>query len=387
MPKEIRKTWDEQRLRRDRLARLQEQMKTRGIGALYLTDGVNVRYVLNLKVPGAEVFVPVAGDPIAFIRPRDMGYVKPNYSNVRLPLYNRSAARDGSDPAQLDRFTGGISDLMKQHATAGELLGGDALYLCVVLALTKAGIRLTDARPVMERGGAVKTVDEVAIYRSIAEQYAYTMRAFREAIRPGVTENDLAGIVSSAWYEAGGEDLAQLNVCAGENMNPWRRWPTQRILKDGDFVGIDLHGRGIGGLRGDGSRTFFVGEKPTAEQRDLYRRAYDYLLATMKIFREGRSLADVRQAAPAVPEKYHTRLYNLNLGHGVGMGSSGYPHIEKNKRPPEDVLRPNQVLAVECYFGEEGSPLAVKLEEMILVREGEPDLLGPDIPYDDRFVT
>jgi Xaa-Pro aminopeptidase len=383
----VKKTWDDQRLKRDRLTQVQEQMKRRGIGALYLSDGINLRYILNLKIPGAEVFVPPEGEALAFIRPRDVGYVELHHKNIQAPLYNRSAARDGSHPEEAERFAEGILDLMKRHHVAGEFLGADHLGIPIVLELIKAGIRLTDARPVIERSGSVKTRDEVEIYRCLGAQYTHAIRAFRDALRPGVSENELAGIVVSAWYEAGGEDIAQLNVCAGENMNPWRRWPTQRPVKEGEFVGVDLHGRGLNGLRGDGSRTFFAGDRPTVEQRDLYRRAYDYLQETIDIFRAGRSFAAVIEAAPKVEDKYQARLYNLNIGHGAGLGSSGYPHIEKRKKPPDDVLKPNQVIAVECYFAEEGSSLAVKLEEMVLVTDGKPEPLAPDMPYDNRFLA
>ena len=383
----VQKTWDDQRLKRDRLAQVQEQMKKRGIGALYLSDGINLRYILNMKIPGAEVFVPPEGDALAFIRPRDVGYVQLQHKNIHEPLYNRSAARDGTHPEEVERFAQGITDLMKQHKVAGEPLAADHLGVPILLQLIKSGFRLTDARPVIERSGAVKTPDEVTIYRCLGRQYAHAIKAFRDAVRPGITENELAGIVVSAWYEAGGEDIAQLNVCAGENMNPWRRWPTQRQIKEGEFVGVDLHGRGINGLRGDGSRTFFAGDRPTVEQRDLYRRAYDHLLATMDIFRAGRSFAEVVAAAPKVDEKYRKRLYALNIGHGAGLGSSGYPHIDHLKTPSEDTLKPNQVIAAECYFAEVGSPQAVKLEEMVLVREGKPEILAPDVPYDERMLS
>ena len=383
----VKKTWDDQRLKRDRLAQVQEQMKKRGIGALYLSDGINIRYVLNMKIPGAEVFVPPEGDALAFIRPRDVGYVQLQHKNIQAPLYQRSAARDGSHPEEAERFAKSIVELMKKHGITGEFLAGDHLGVPILLELIKAGVRLTDARPVIERSGALKTPDEVAIYRCLGEQYAHAIKAFRDAVRPGVTENELAGLVVSAWYEAGGEDIAQLNVCFGENMNPWRRWPTQRQAKEGEFVGVDLHGRGLNGLRGDGSRTFFVGDHPTQEQRDLYRMAYDYLVDAIDIFRAGRSFAEIIEAAPKVPEKFEPRLYALNIGHGAGLGSSGYPHIEKHKKPPEDTLKLNQVIAVECYFAEQGNPQAVKLEEMILVRDGKPELLAPDVPYDERFVS
>ena len=68
------------------------------------------------------------------------------------------------------------------------------------------------------------------------------------------------------------------------------------------------------------------------------------------------------------------------------MGSSGYPKIRAHERDSESVLAPNQILAVECHFGEAGSPLAVKLEEMIVVREGEPEWLTKDVPFDERLL-
>jgi len=384
--KEVKKTWDDQRLKRDRLARAQSQMKKRGMGAMYLSDGVSVRYMLNLKVPGAEVFVPADGEALAFIRARDMGYVKINHANVQEPLYRRDATRDGTNPNEVKRFGKGISNIMAKYGLAGECLGVDRLGAAAFLSLTGEGIRLADAAPVIEHAGAVKTQDELAIYHVIGDQYFHTNSAFRDAIRPGISENELAAIVVSAWYEAGGEDIAQLNVCAGENMNPWRRWPTQRQVKEGEFVGIDLHGRGINGLRGDGSRTFFVGDRPTPEHRDLYKRAYDYLLGTIDVFENGRSFAQVVEKAPSVPEKYRAQLYNYNIGHGMGLGSSGYPHITKKKAQADAYLESNQVLAVECYIGEEGSPHSVKLEEIIVIGERKPEILRPGIPYDERFL-
>lgn len=386
--KEFNITWDDKRLKKDRLARAQEQMKKRGIGAMYLCDNtLSVRYILNQKVPGGELFVPAEGEPLAFIRPRDMGYVKMHHANVQEPLYRRDAVREGTSPDEVKRFGKVISDLMAKYGLSGEVLGVDRLSSSLILSLNDAGIKIADAAPVIEHAGAVKTQDELAIYRLIGDQYFHTISTFRDAIRPGISENDLASIVVSAWYEAGGEDIAQLNVCAGENMNPWRRWPSQRKIKEGEFVGIDLHGRGVNGLRGDGSRTFFVGGKPSAKQRDLYKLAYDYLLGAIEVFHSGRSFAEVLEKAPVVPEKYRAQLYNYNIGHGMGLGSSGYPHITKKKAQADAYLEPNQVLAVECYMGEEGSTQAVKLEEIIVIREGNPEILRPGIPYDDRVVS
>lgn len=377
------RTWDDQRLKRDRLALLQEEMRARGIGALYLEEEVHRRYALNLNVPGGNVFVPAEGHALAIVRERDIGWVQLSHANVRLRSA-RGAGRGNEDGG--NAFAAGIAELMREHEVAGEHLAVDRLRAKTFSDLMAAGIPLVDAEPIVERAWSVKTEDEIVIYRAIGGQYAQTVRAFREAIRPGVSEIELAAVAISAWHCAGGEDIAQLNVCSGENMNPWRRWPSERKLEAGDFVGIDLHGRGFNGLRGDASRTFLVGEHPTVEQRDLYRRAFEYMRGAIGAMRAGRSIEEATALVPKVPEEYRVLMENYNIAHGIGMGASGYPQLDPRRPPIKDVLKPNQVLAVECYFAEEGNPLAVKLEEQIVVRDGEPEVLGIDMPYDERFV-
>ena len=96
MPSKATLTWDPQRLKRDRLHMLQEEMKLRDIGALYLTDQNHIRYALNEHVPGAEVFVPAEGEALGLIRQRDMGYVTRSHATVRLRFYDRAAARTGT---------------------------------------------------------------------------------------------------------------------------------------------------------------------------------------------------------------------------------------------------------------------------------------------------
>ena len=385
MSSNVTRTWDPQRLKRDRLRMLQDEMGRRDIGALYLTDGTHVRYALHEQVPGAEVFVPAEGEALGLIRGRDMGYVTRGHANVRPRFYDRAAFRTGTDPEQADRFVRGISELMDEHGVAGAQIAVDGLPIGPLLALTAAGTRVVDASPLLEHVETVKTQDEVVLYRMIGELDAHAIGRFRDALRPGVTENELAGLVVSAWHEAGGEDIAQLNICAGENMNPWSRWPTDRPVKDGEFVGIDIHGRGTGGLRGDTSRTFFVGDRPTAEQRDLYRRAYEYITEAVGVFRAGRSYGEVLEDLPPIAEQYQTLFADYNPAHGVGLGSSGFPHINPSRRGADEALKPNQMLAIECYFGEVGSPLAVKLEEVICVRDGPPEVMSCNVPFDEKL--
>lgn len=388
MPLEITKTWDDVRLKQERLERVQAQMREHGIGAMYLNEKVTIRYLLNTKIPTAMAFVPPEGEVIAFVRPRDHGYVQSVHQNVREPVYDHASTwgPEGAFDADPSRLIDTLRGLMASHGVSGAALGVDNLDLVAIQALTAAGFRLAYAQPLLEHARAVKTQDEIAIYRTIGTQYAHAISAFQQAVRPGISENELAAVVVGAWYEAGGEQMAQLNVCAGENMNPWRRWPSQRILREGELVGLDLHGYGINGLRGDASRTFLVGEgKPTTDQADLYHKAYEYLQSTIDVFRAGRSYEDVMNDVPDVSETYKVQLHHYDIAHSIGMVPQGYPEVDPRNPPLEDELVPNQCLSIECYFGELGGDLAVKLEEQIIIRDGAPEIIGPDIPYDERL--
>jgi Xaa-Pro aminopeptidase len=382
LPFIVEKTWDETRLKRDRLALLKEQMAAHDIGALYLKD-VSLRYVLNTKIPGGEVFIPATGDPITFVMERDLRWVS-KLGETR-PRLQGNRQEEGVEATQYRALGFGLAGLMEEFGVAGLPLGLAGSDTAAVLALQDAGVRVTDATDLLVMAGSVKTEDEAAIYRTMGKQYAHTLGAFRAAIKPGITENELAGVVHSAWFEAGGEEISQLNVCCGPNMNPWSRWPTQRPLGAEEFVGIDFHGRGFGGLRGDSSRTFFVGDAPTAEHRDLYRRGYEYLRQTTEQIRAGRTYREVLDAVPFVPEQYRALLDNYHVFHGIGMSYAESPAVGPQTTRLDTPLRANQVLSVESYFGEVGSPLAVKLEEMVLVRDGPPEILSSGVPYDERF--
>ena len=101
----------------------------------------------------------------------------------------------------------------------------------------------------------------------------------------------------------------------------------------------------------------------------------------------GRTIGDAMADVPRVPAAFESKLFDYNYAHGVGLGNSDYPHVNPRRDAIDDVLKPNQVLAIECYFAEEGSPLCVKLEEQIIVRDGPPEVLGPNIPFDRRLLS
>ena len=61
-------------------------------------------------------------------------------------------------------------------------------------------------------------------------------------------------------------------VCSGERSGYGvPNMPTDRIVRPGDFVVIDINGVSFQGYRTCFYRTYLVGDKPTQFQKDVYK--------------------------------------------------------------------------------------------------------------------
>ncbi len=380
----MEKTWDDQRLKRDRVRNLQNVMQRENVGGMFLTDRINVRYVLNLRIPGGTAFVPAEGEPIAFVRSMDEGYVKLSHPDVR-PIIYRVDPSDAEADQKALKWADKLQDLMREFDVAGKKLGIDTLDPIAFMALSHHEMPLISAEKLIEPSKTVKTKDELLIYKEVAKLYSSIMRTFRDELAAGVSEEELISLIFSRVVEMGAEGLLQINVCTGENMNPWRRWPTERKLKDGDLAGLDLHVYGPCGYIFDSSRTYLCGTKGSDKQRDRYQRAHEYINQVIGLLRPGLSIAEFKAKLPTVPEKFHKLLYSFHIAHSNGLTPGEYPSIMKNQKDVEDTIKKDQVLSVDCFFGEEGDDVAVKLEEQVLITDDGAVKMA-DMPYEERLL-
>ena len=380
----MEKTWDDERLKRDRVRNLQAVMQRENVGGMFLTDRINVRYALNLRIPGGTSFVPAEGEPIAFVRSMDEGYVKLSHSDVR-PIIYRVDPSDAEADQKALKWADKLKDLMVEFGVAGKKLGIDTLDPIAFMALSHHEMPLISAEKLIEPSKTIKTKDEILIYEQVAKLYSSVMRTFRDELAPGVSEEELISLIFSRVVEMGAEGLLQINVCTGENMNPWRRWPTDRKLKDGDLAGLDLHVYGPCGYIFDSSRTYLCGTKGSDKQRDRYQRAHEYINQVIGLLRPGLPIAEFKAKLPTVPEKFHKLLYSFHIAHSNGLTPGEYPSIMKDQKDVEDTIKKDQVLSVDCFFGEEGDDVAVKLEEQVLITD-DGAIKMADMPYEERLL-
>ena len=224
----------------------------------------------------------------------------------------------------------------------------------------------------MELARAVKCEDEINAMRCSMASTEIAMAKMQQATVPGATENDIWSVLHAENIKRGGEWIECRILSSGPRTNPWFQECGPRVVQNGELLAFDTDLIGPYGICADISRTWLIGDaEPTAEQKRLYRVAYDHIQHNMDILRPGMTFDEVTKAGILLPEEFRPQRYGVMM-HGVGLCDE-YPSI----RYPEDleghgydgVLEPGMALCVEAYVGAVGGKEGVKLEDQVIITE------------------
>jgi Xaa-Pro aminopeptidase len=201
----------------------------------------------------------------------------------------------------------------------------------------------------------------------------------REALRPGLTENELWSVLHQTNIAHGGEWIETRLLSSGPRTNPWMQECGHRTIEPGDLVAFDTDMIGPHGYCAEISRTYLCGpNEPTPEQRRLYRMSFEQLAHNRGLLRPGRTLRDVVEDEWAIPEEFSP--YRYGLAHGVGLKDE-YPFVPNREdidrlSDPDQEIEPGMVFSVESYIGTVGGSEGVKLEDQLLITDDGPELLS-----------
>ena len=149
------------------------------------------------------------------------------------------------------------------------------------------------------------------------------------AVADGVRECEVAGEAMRTLFRLGGEYAHVMTpfVASGKNMAPPHRICSDKLIRNGDIVFIDI-GACWNGYFGDVARAVICG-KPSAEQRRIYTAVFHGLQAGIAEMRPGRTNRDAAEALIRDAEGYGLggRMLSLFIGHGVGIGANEPPYI------------------------------------------------------------
>ena len=227
----------------------------------------------------------------------------------------------------------------------------------------------------MELVRMVKTPEEIRRLKQATEITVKAHAAFRAAIRPGATDNDLHRAACLTMLQEGATAVNFINVAAGP-ANAFAAhdpFPRGYTMQRGDFVKVDM-GAQVLGYSADFVRSYFIGEA-SARQREIWQRLNEVQLELCAWIRPGVTGGEIFERGYNHISRYLPNFPREFLGHGIGLGSHEQPRMNRVNRT---VVEPNTVLCVEYSYYHDG--VRHHTEETFLCGEHGNDHWTKDCP-------
>ena len=376
---------DEARLCAYRFGRLQAAIGAAGIDAMLTCDPVNTRYatgIRNMQVWSFHSlirmgFIPATGRAVVFeyAGSEHLADGLDAISEVRpaIPLHFGPGYDSTQNRDRLERW----ADQLVSAATdccggPGKLAIDNQVPHIAGVALAQRGFELVQAYPILAQAMAIKNEDEIRAMRRSIEVAEIGIDRLVQAIRPGISENQLWAELNHANIEHGGEYMDTRLLSSGPRTNPWYQECGARRVQPGDMIALDTDMIGPWGYDADISRSFVCeASRATRRQKEIYQIAHEHIQHNLELLKPGASFRKLSERAFNVPEPYRAQSIPMNW-HGVGL-YGGWPTILGkccfDETSEDGEIVPGMTLCVEAYVGEVGGPDGVKLEEQVLITE------------------
>ena len=317
----------------ERISRVLEKMKEKGIDQLLVSDPLSIRFLTGIMVnPGERLYallLRTSGKHTLFL----------NY------LYYVS--NTGFEEVWFSDMDDQIGVLM-EHIDTKSTLGID-------------GVR------------AVKNAEEIEIMKHASVINDTVMERVANFIKEGMTEKEVADFIDAEYLKEGASGVSfDTIVCFGPNAADQHHTPSEtRTLKAGECVLIDM-GCVWKGYCSDMTRTFYCKsvDDEQAAIHDLVRTAVEKAEAVIK---PGMRFCDIdAQARDLIDEAGYSEYWRIRLGHFIGQEDHEYGDVSPINK---NVAEPGMIFSIEPGIYIEGK-YGVRVEDLVLVTEDGHELLN-----------
>jgi Xaa-Pro aminopeptidase len=372
------------RLRAYRLDRARRALTASDLGALLLFDVNNIRYVSSTMIGEWSrdkmtryCLLTLTGAPIVW----DFGSAAKHH-RLHAPWLRQTDCKAG-----LLGLRGAIS-LLKEAGVERMPLGIDIVEPPLIFELQKLGIIVCDGQQTMHDAREIKSWDEIMLLSTSAAMVDGAYQDIVEALKPGIRENQIVALATKKLYELGADDVESINAVSGERCSPHPHNFSDRLIRPGEQAFFDIMSA-FNGYRTCYYRTFSVGYA-TQPQRDAYKRAREWIDASIALVRPGVTTDVVARAWPKAEDfgfSSEMEAFGLQFGHGLGLALHERPVISRlNSLEHPMEIKAGMVFALETYCPASDGYSAARIEEEIVVTETGPSVITR-FPAHDLFVT
>lgn len=242
----------------------------------------------------------------------------------------------------------------------------------------------------------LKSPEEIEKLTKSCQIVAETFEYLSNKIKPGITTKEIELLAETYIRERDaipafkGYRGFPGSICASVNEEVIHGIPSDRILLQGDIIGIDL-GVYKDGFYGDAAYTFPVGQIKSDREK-LLRITEEALYKGIEQAREGKRISDISHAIQKHVEANGYSVVKAFVGHGIGQELHEDPQVPNFGRQGHGPrLRPGMTLAIEPMVNERGyevvilddgwtavtmdGGLSAHFEHTILITEDAPQIL------------
>jgi Xaa-Pro aminopeptidase len=367
----------------ERLARVRFEMATSGLDALLIAgdagDPASIAYLANFtpRFGNTWLLLPLDGEPV--VVSDGILHGEPMHSmlwNVWMADLRPAASRADRPPGSITQV---IASAARERGLQDSRIGVCSTWTISVAhadalrrELPKAA--WVDGTMAILRPRAIKSELEIGHMRRACEITAIGLDAAAKALRPGISEREVADAAHAAMFAAGAEELGfDTAVSSGPRAGLKHASPTSRNVQGGELTFLDM-GAVIGGYHADMSRCVGVWPIDVRVRRmlDAAQAIFEDALAAI---RPGNSVRDIYAAAEASARREGViDDYMPNgLGHGLGLSLWELPFLSPDD---ESVLEAGMIFALEPMIVRYGVGTAVIEETVLVTRNGAETLSG-----------
>lgn len=343
----------------ERLARVQDAVRARGLDVLLLTPGADLRYVTGYDAKQLErltcLTIPAAGEPFLLV-----------------PALELKAAQ-ASPAAGLSMDMVPWGETTDPFTIIGDRLGSprsialsDRMWALHVLAFAAAFPDATQslASAILSPLRMRKTAAEVNALKEAGKAIDRVHANVPNWLAAGVTERQVGAKIAEAIIAEGNVSVDFVIVGSGPNAASPHHEVSDRVIENGDVVVVDIGGTMPSGYCSDCTRVYAVGEPPEdfTAYYDVLRRAQE--AATVSV-RPGVTAESVdRTARDIIAGAGYGEWFIHRTGHGIGLESHEDPYIVEGNTIP---LAPGMAFSIEpgIYPGPHGA----RIEDIVVCTE------------------
>ncbi len=304
-------------INQNRLQNVQQQLQQNNVAAMALVPGPNMLYISGMHTHLSErpivMLIPAEGEP-----------------GIVIPTLEAPKAQAAGIPADLifnwgddEGYMGAFQAACQTFGLAGKTIAVEKLYMRMLewdmMEEFAAGLKREYADPILNSLRLVKDEDEVKHLKKAIEIAEQAMHQLLPQIKIGMTEKQIAGMLSQLMIEGGseGNPFGPI-VSSGPNAASPHAVPTDRPIQAGELMIIDW-GAIVHDYPSDITRTFAIGEI-SDELKNIYDVVSAANSAGINVVSPQNSCSDVDEAARhTITAAGYGEYFIHRTGHGLGL--------------------------------------------------------------------